>query len=71
MATEAPDCPECGAGCGTPVNSECGVERGRWHGPDDANLKCPACGTGWVGDDIDVADAWRAFVEYEQSQVGR
>ena len=67
--TQAPVCPECGAGCGTPVNAECGVERGRWYGPDNANLKCPMCGTAWIGDDHSVADAWRAFVEWEQQET--
>jgi hypothetical protein len=70
MATEAPRCPKCQAPCGTPVNVECGVERGRWYGPDDANLKCPACGSAWIGDDQAVADAWRSFVEYEQKETG-
>jgi hypothetical protein len=69
MATEAPRCPECGAALGTPVNIECGVEPGRFHGPDDSNLYCPSCGTGWKGGDIAVADAWRSFVEFEKTQV--
>lgn len=68
--TTAPACPKCGAECGTPVNEECGVERGRWDGPPNANLNCPACGAGWIGDDVAVADAWRAFVEYEQAETG-
>jgi hypothetical protein len=67
--TGAPKCPSCGDPLGTPVNVECGVERGRWYGPEGANLKCPSCGAGWVVSDRDVANAWRAFVEYEQTQV--
>lgn len=72
MATEAPICPNptCQAPCGTPVNTECGVERGRFYGPENSNLFCPVCGTGWFGDDIAVADAWRAFVEFEKTQIG-
>ena len=69
MLTEAPKCPECGDPLGTPCNEECGVERGRWHGPPNATLKCPACGTGWVGTDVEVADAWRSWVEFEKTQI--
>jgi RNase P subunit RPR2 len=71
MATEAPLCPKCESPLGTPVNAECGVEPGRFDGPPTSNLFCPSCGIGWIGDYVEVADAWRAFVEYEQSQVGR
>lgn len=67
MSTEAPPCPECKQPLGTPINVECGVEPGRWHGRADANLFCPMCGIGWIGGYVEVADAWRAFVEYEQS----
>lgn len=69
MGVAAPPCPACGLPLGTPVNVECGVEPGRFHGPENSNLCCPSCGTGWRGGDIELADAWRAFVEFEKTMV--
>lgn len=67
--TDAPICPNCKSPLGTPINTECGVEPGRFHGPPESNLYCPSCGTGWVGNDIAVADAWRSWVEFEKTQI--
>ncbi len=67
MATEAPACPECKANLGTPLNEECGGRR--CDGPGNSNLRCPACGHGWLGTDLDVANAWRSFVEWEQKET--
>jgi hypothetical protein len=65
--TEAPKYPKCDAKRGTPLNEECGGRR--FSGPADSNLRCPRCGDGWVGSDEDVANAWRAFVEFEATQI--
>ncbi len=63
-ATDGPDCPGCKAPLGTPI-AEAEVER--WDGPGDANLFCPACGTGWVGSVADVTRAVAAWLSYEAS----
>lgn len=51
---DCPPCPSCGTKVGCPARHE---ERGRWSGPDTANLFCPACGVGWVGSGPEVLQA--------------
>ena len=67
MSTEAPACPKCKDHLGTPLNEECGGRR--CDGLGNSNLRCPACGHGWLGTDLEVADAWRSFVEWEQKET--
>jgi hypothetical protein len=62
-ARDCPACPSCKLAVGTPVSAECGVDR--WDGPANATLFCPACGTGWVGGEEDVAQAWASWRAYE------
>lgn len=64
---DCPPCPEekCQARMGTPAHT---TERGRWYGPADATLWCPACGSGWVGTPAEVAwaeSAWRAYLKMQ------
>lgn len=63
---DCPVCPECGLDCAVPARTQ---EPGRWHGPDDATLFCPACGTGWVGSAEDLAQAERAQAAWEAVRV--
>lgn len=68
-ARDCPPCPACKLEVGTPVHRDCGVEHGRWHGPTNATLFCPACGTGWIGTEADLAQAWAAWRAYEEEQA--
>jgi hypothetical protein len=68
-AIDCPPCPKCGGHTGTPASLECGVEPGRWYGPDNATLFCPACGTGWVGTVDDSLQAARAWIAYEEADT--
>lgn len=63
---DCPSCPKCGMNCSVPA-SQAGTE-GRWYGPPEATLFCPACGAGWVGDEADVAQAVRAQLAWEQHE---
>jgi hypothetical protein len=54
---DCPACPNCSAAVGCPAARE---ERGRWYGPADSNLFCPACGTAWLGSPVEMAQALRA-----------
>lgn len=67
---DCPACPKCNSTVGTPARLE---EPGRWYGPDDATLFCPACGTGWVGSPEDVAQAEKAQAAWEacEERIGR
>lgn len=61
-ARDCPPCPECKLELGTPIIPDTMIER--WHGPSDATLFCPSCGTGWVGNAEDYTRAlasWRAY----------
>jgi hypothetical protein len=58
------DGPPCPKGCGSLGTPSHATEHGRWYGPENATLWCPACGTGWVGSQADVSlaeVAWRAY----------
>ena len=68
---DCPECPECKAKLGTPAHQDCGVEKGRWNGPENATLWCPSCGCGWVGTYAEVEQAWAAWRAYEASQASR
>jgi hypothetical protein len=62
----APMCPRKDR-CG-PVGSLSPYSEGRWYGPPDATLFCPACGHGWHGTDDEiemalVAEVWWNAVE--------
>ena len=68
---DCPACPSCSARVGCPARNE---EPGRWNGPPDSNLFCPACGTGWVGTGEELGQAefsYRAWEEHERVQSGR
>jgi hypothetical protein len=62
------DCPRCpDEKCGLPMSTPSSkTERGRWYGPANARLWCPACGTGWYGTDGDVKRAEMAWAAYER-----
>lgn len=60
---DCPACPSCGARVGCPTRHE---EPGRWSGPEDANLYCPACHVGWRGDGEAVAHAEFAREAWDQ-----
>jgi hypothetical protein len=66
-ARQSAEPPECPAGCGplgTPIlDSNGDLTTDHWDGPPEANIWCPACGRGWLGDAAayDGADrAWQA-----------
>ena len=64
-ARDCPACPSCGLEMGTPIlPARTGVER--WDGPEDADLWCPSCGTGWKGTVEDLAQAMKAWIAYEK-----
>lgn len=61
-ATNCPPCPKCGCNVATPSSE---TEHGRWYGPPESRLWCPACGAGWYGSDDEVKAAQRAMDMYE------
>lgn len=63
---DCPACPSCKTTCGTPAREA--SEPGRWDGPGDATLWCPACGTAWAGEAADVEQAERAWKAWEESE---
>ena len=48
---------------------------GRWYGPQDATLFCPACGTGWHGTDEQIEQAliaetwWDAYMSQSDTKA--
>lgn len=64
---DCPKCPGCGDALGTPLIRN---EVERWYGPLRANLFCPACGTGWVGTEAEMAPANRAQDAWEAIEKG-
>lgn len=63
---DCPSCPKCGLNCAVPAR--CSGARGRWYGPDDATLFCPACGSAWVGNEADVVQADKAQAAWEEHE---
>ena len=73
-ATDCPACPSCGGPFGTPIAEARGslghVDHGRWYGPDNATLFCPACGAGWVANEADHRQAVRAYLAWHRKERG-
>lgn len=67
---DCPACPKCQSTVGTPARLE---EPGRWYGPADATLFCPACGAGWVGSAAELEQAERAQAAWDscEERIGR
>lgn len=63
MATCAPPCASCSLPLATPIVL---AEVERWDGPSDANLFCPSCGNGWVGDAVALKAAEASWLDYER-----
>lgn len=64
--TNCPACQSCSLPCATPAREA--PQPGRWYGPAEATLWCPACGTAWVGNAADVEQAERAWKAWEESE---
>lgn len=63
-STDCPTCPSCSVPCGVPIRES----RGRFRGPEEATLFCPACGSGWVGSAADEAQAEAAQAAWDAEQ---
>lgn len=59
------DCPPCPKGCGNIATPSSKTEQGRWYGPPESRLWCPACGAGWYGSDAELRKAEDAWLAYE------
>jgi hypothetical protein len=62
---DCPPCQACGCPVGVPIRTQ---EPGRWYGPDESTLFCPACGVGWIGTPDEVEQAEKAQAAWEQHE---